>query len=134
MNEELNQVLIDAINKTTEGVGAAVDFAIEQSPDVIQQLLLWHALQSALVFGFALGYTIILVWIVVKHSKTIPEKGQANLIWRWPACRMGHEMNPAAVSLIVLVMPCLGLFHLDWLKIMLAPKLYLLEYAASLVK
>ena len=131
----LDAVLIDAIQKTQGAIGEAADFALAQAPDVVQQLLLWAAISEGIK-------CILSVVILTACCKTVmfivnyPKPDGAfdkNLIW-W-----GNDLQPAvAVLAPVLIVMSAGLaaclFNLTWLQILIAPKLYLLEYAASLIK
>ena len=66
----LDQVLIDAIQKTQAGVGEAVDFAVSQAPDVIHQLMIWKFTESILVF--MLG--VVSIWFNIRLFKYASKK------------------------------------------------------------
>jgi len=51
MNEELNKMLLSFLQSTKEGVGKSIDFAQEQIPDVIHQLLLYNLIINLLFFS-----------------------------------------------------------------------------------
>lgn len=139
MNEELNKVLIDAIQKTQSGIGEAVDFAVAQAPEVIQQLLMWKFTESLITFLF--GLTIlasISIWLYFKVWKVWETKWCYTEETKYSYHESG-EIKDSALFLIFLSIPyglsfLIVACNLDWLKIWIAPKLYLIEYAASLVK
>jgi Na+-transporting NADH:ubiquinone oxidoreductase subunit NqrE len=118
MSDKLESVLVDAIQKTQAGIGEAVDFAITQAPDVIQQLLLWKTIQSLAIFIplvlIALAFLGWIVWAVKKEKD--------------------YSEGYAFLTMGFFVFSALACNQLTWLKIWIAPKLYLVEYAASLVK
>lgn len=136
MNEELNKVLIDAIQKTQSGIGEAVDFAVAQAPDVIQQLLMWHFVNS--LINCALGIVcFVIIFLFVRFVQKYPQPDSFesnNLVW-WDKGEL-HPVTGIFGGLGVCILGLAGfiLMNLTWLKIWIAPKLYLIEYAASLVK
>lgn len=142
---DLEKVLIESIDKFNGAVDKGVDFALTQAPEVVQELLLWKSVTSFIGFAFGvlmLGLGFVYVFYTVRSIiKTRPEKGgECNLYWD---AFVYH--NPSLTVYSAVVFPVLTLSHTtvfltvaiqnnDWLKIWIAPKLYLLEYAASLVK
>ena len=120
---ELEKVLVDSIQKTQEGIGMAVDFAVDQAPDVIQQMLYWHATSSFL----SMLLSIIVLCISIKlFLKANHEKWYVDDEDSWLSVCIGG----AAASFISVIVIC---NNMDWLQILIAPKLWLIEYAASLV-
>lgn len=128
MNEQANKILVDLLQKASNGIDSAVSFSQAQIPDVVHQLLLWKAASSALFQAFILAFLIFYAWSSVKAIKkvangTLDDAGDTICIL-WTIF--------GGVSGLILFI-CFW-FNFDWLKIWLAPKLYLIEYAASLVK
>lgn len=58
MNEQANKILVDLLQKASNGIDAAVSFSQAQVPDVIHQLLVWSSVQSALFQVFGLLFLI----------------------------------------------------------------------------
>lgn len=121
MNEQAQKILVDLLQKASNGIDSAVSFSQAQIPDVIQQLLMWNAVSSAgiqIICALAIAACIYLM------------------------CFAWNKGDDADVVLAALVFTGIGSIvciviifnNFDWLKIWLAPKLYLIEYAASLVK
>lgn len=142
MTDKLESVLVDAIQKTQAGIGEAVDFAIAQSPEVIEQLLLWKAIESGIIFTLLLLVLLAYVIFVCKVDWRKPEDSQKEtLVWEKHSWKNSQSPRLEFVlifgMLSVMGIPLIIngiLSNLDWLKIWIAPKLYLVEYAASLVK
>ncbi|OSL33845.1 hypothetical protein [Escherichia albertii] len=44
MEEQANKILIELLQKASNGIDAAVSFSQAQIPDVVHQLLLWNML------------------------------------------------------------------------------------------
>lgn len=123
MNEQLQQALTDLINKSMSGVDAATGFLAAEVPDVVQQLLMWHAVYNAAMFIFAL----IMLFSGVSTAISAFASGKLS----------GYEWNKQDAKIIfgvISVIVFLYTVNLTWLKIWIAPKVWLLEYAASLAK
>jgi hypothetical protein len=125
MNEQAQQALANLLSMAVDGIGGAVEFSKAQLPEVVEQLLMWRMTESAIWFSVGIMVMTITVWANLKAHGAI-KKG---------------DMDDMAYAIVVPVslFTFTGGFaataaSLDWLKIMIAPKLYLLEYAASLVK
>lgn len=94
----------------------------------MHQLLVWNAVSSALFQVFSIIFIILFAWSSLKAAHKVAhgpldEFGDAMCVF-W-------IIGGGIASLVMFI----GFwFNFDWLKIWLAPKLYLLEYAASLIK
>ncbi|EOI3556453.1 hypothetical protein ACMSZQ_002773 [Cronobacter dublinensis] len=128
MNEQANKILVELLQKASNGIDAAVSFSQAQVPDVVKQLLLWNSVSSALFQIFVIAFLAFYAWSSVKalnklNNGALDEIGDGLcVVWM---------VFGGIASLILFV----GFWmNFDWLKIWLAPKLYLIEYAASLVK
>lgn len=129
------------ISQTT---GDAAAFLVAEIPDVIQQLLVWHAIESLIWFlpGVLL---MVLPWFVYwrwggRGEPGEPYYGEVRYVETLTHYASG-EVNGDVVGLLVLgggVATGLGftllLNNLEWLQILVAPKLYLLEYARVLLR
>lgn len=114
MNEELQRALAEILNGAIE----AKDFLLSEMPDVINQLLWWHGVKSGLA-----TLTFVLVWVGVV------------LLWRKLIKGDGDEDVFLFCAVLTTMWSIVGWMFpsLDWLQILIAPKLYLIEYAAKLV-
>lgn len=119
VNDMLRSLMVEA--------GKLKDFAVDQLPDVVQQFLQWRFYEHLIYFIVAL--LILVVWIVVDVyafefiKKT---KDPENLL-------IGYVVIGSVIRGIIIVLIA-NIINLKWLQILIAPKVYLLEYAASLVK
>lgn len=125
--EELNTALATLIEQATTGIDASVSFLQAELPDVIYQLLLWHGVKSAVICFF--GVLILITYAVGcriywKLGFTGPN-ATTDLFFFFFPCAMG-----ACLALSVSA----AFINLTWLQIWIAPKVWLLEYAANLVK
>lgn len=122
MNDELQKALAEILNKTLKGVDAGVSFLQQELPEVIQQLLIWHAVESALLCLSLLLISALCTWVAKKIWVGGKKEG---LDGEWFAIIPGF---------ISVAFATFAINTTTWLKILIAPKLYLVEYAASLIK
>lgn len=140
MNEQANKILVDLMQKASNGIDAAVSFSQAQVPDVIHQLLVWNSARSALcqVFGLLFLIGAMKLPVFARRARKNGEKWTAHdgrPSDEWFVSSFSYDMCTVAAPMAGTIMGILMIsLNFDWLKIWLAPKLYLIEYAASLVK
>lgn len=124
LKEKGAEVLTKMIDITVQSMNDVIEFGKQQIPEVIHQLLMWRATNSAV--WLSLGFIIlVLSWKWFK---------QVN---KW-ASESGDDEHYALHILTAIftfvgvgfIMPNL----LEILQIMVAPKVYLIEYASELIK
>lgn len=134
------QILENALVTLIEKVTSGVDFLVSEIPDVVHQLLMWNMVESLIWFiGMWLGFVIIAVSasmnakrIYLKWSGIKKENGDNSAWCDEPGDFFGTVIP--YVCLFVWFLSCVRLCNFTWLKIWLAPKVWLIEYAAELVK
>lgn len=160
MNEQANKILLGLLQKASDGIDAAVSFSQAQIPDVINQLLIWKAASSFLSFLIGLLLICFGPRLIIKYFKKAKSWHDASVkkaqedykngeIWtRYsPGSIITSVLFDAVISsgsvitfiagisfIVLFIMSLCFVTEIEWLKIWLAPKLYLLEYAASLIK
>lgn len=149
MNEQLQQALAAILGKAVQGVEAGVSFLSGQIPDVIQQLLVWKLVMALVGAGVALLLILFLSWYLYNAARPIMLAEEQDGPGRYQRAvykkTFWHDSNgdmnePAFFGTIaatvigtVLLIP-FGMNLCTALQIWLAPKIYLIEYAASLAK
>lgn len=141
MNEQAQKILVDLLQKASNGIDSAVSFSQAQIPDVVHQLLVWNFASSIIAQVFSLVVMLIVAMLLAKLAFDRTSRKP------WTCYKQDARLNEtsdffdivALISVIggaLIVMCSIIVFNcnFDWLKIWLAPKLYLIEYAASLVK
>jgi len=132
MNEQLQTALAELITSTLQ----AKEFIVGELPEVVRQLLAWKMCYSMVMMGLSLIFCIVFVFAGVKIAKKVrllqKEKlgsqrfyDNSDVAFEWfifTCC----SLAPAAVVAAT--------FDIQWLQIWIAPKVWLIEYAASLVK
>lgn len=125
MNEELKQKAQEALATFIQDALNVREFAIEQAPDVVQQLLLykfWYSFAGFTLCILGMVSAAIIIMLIVKKIRKDNACDEAYVFIVFPA--------------LILVLPsmmCLGRC-LGWAQIWIAPKVWLMEYAAGLIK
>ena len=121
--ENAEQALVEILNKALE-VG---DFMTEQAPLVVQELLLYKTITHFLGFLFLVSLMFLSVrlfrWSTSKSDNSSYGNGD-----RYAFLQIS--------SAVVFIIAAFGAIHdiASFIKVIIAPRLYLLEYAAELVK
>lgn len=124
VTDKATNVLLGLIQKASDGVDSAVAFSQAQIPDVVNQLLLWNAMSSAIICMVCVILIIPCVYWSIKAFGGNVADGDSD------AAFLIVTFSSIVVSVSIFTM----VLNFDWLKILIAPKLYLLEYAAALIK
>lgn len=128
MNEQLQKALVELIGKASNGIDASVSFLSAEIPDVIHQLLVWYAIESAIYT--VIGVAIAAMWIACEKLslKKISD-------WKWEVddVFMHYLLLGMFPRIAAFVTVCI-MVNIDWLKIWIAPKIWLIEYASQLAK
>jgi hypothetical protein len=125
MNEELEQKALVALDGIIQTVAQTQEFVVEQAPEVIQQLLTWHLVEN-LIWGVLSIFTLVIILIcwgaIIKFWDIIYKK---DLEW---------VLFPMFILTFLQFVVSIGgiISFMDAGKILVAPKLYLIEYAANL--
>ncbi|SRG66452.1 Uncharacterised protein [Shigella flexneri 2a] len=149
MQEEANKILVDLLKKASDGIDSAIAFSQAQIPDVVHQLLVWNIVDSLIKTLIAISTIPLVILFMKKQCKKV-EIGKFDNDGR--SCDNGQpKYKPTMIwesngEISFLILPLAAVFvlwvsfiiavvtNMTWLKIWLAPKLYLIEYAASLIK
>lgn len=131
MNEQLQQ----ALGRLLDGLDATVTFLSAEIPDVIHQLLLWYAVKYGLECLF--GLALLVGWIVaIRWGFKKARAFEASLNMLASGEGKGYYLFGVAAFFLTLMMLVAvpAFINIQWLQILIAPKLWLIEYAAKLVK
>jgi hypothetical protein len=141
----LDIALAEAVTKTVDSIDTAAGFLAAQAPEVISQLLLWHGIRSALMC--VLGIVILYALQHLARSCTGPGDKidhDSELHRNNHLQTLTHDGNgewcPRVIgtvfagSLGIVMGIDLTISNLDWLQILVAEKIWLLEYAAKIIK
>ena len=123
MEEELNKALAEFIVACVE----VKDFALEQAPDVIQQLIkykIFETVSFCVLSAYLLVACIIIITYPLKSGKQLFEHSDPT---GWGALFL-FACGAGALSFLFLISKILFL-----LKLIIAPKVYLIEYASNML-
>lgn len=122
----LQDSLVSIIQQVQSGVSAGVSFLSAEIPDVIRQLLLWKMVEAIVTVIVCVAALIAFGFAVRASLKHDSKNYWSDSIF--PVSMFGG-LFIALPSVIGIY--CMGLTAL---QIWIAPKVWLIEYAASLVK
>lgn len=134
VSANLADSLATLINKTIAGVDAASGFLQEQIPDVIHQLLMWKMVEALFTAAILLISIAVVGTLLYKFYLVASEKMKINKL---NDDHMVVTIISAILYMIFGAIPSLIIFYQNVntaLQIWIAPKVWLIEYAASLVK
>ena len=132
MNEQLQNALSGLLTKTMEGVETASTFLVAELPDVVYQLLLWYGVRSIVETVLAISCVLFYIKLEKKLYPFIKD-----------ACDDSYDPNfvfgfgylcIGSIPRVILLIVAYKHMSLDWLQIWIAPKIWLLEYSATLIK
>lgn len=129
----INEAVALLIEKAISGIDASVSFLQAEIPDVVHQLLLWQLVYHAVTcfIGVAL-LAGSFFWLKFQWKYwTTPVEYHGIMKERW------KQSEGSFIANIFILLPLtwgLCLLNLTWLQIWIAPKVYLIEYAATLFK
>jgi hypothetical protein len=136
MNDQLQQALSQILEQTVSGVQAGVTLLSAELPDVIHQLLMWKMIESLIWCVVGILFTVGSIRWISKNSGKGKEEGR-----NYKATLTHDERGDIApwspiliVPLVIIVAIACFTINITWLQILIAPKVYLIEYAASLIK
>lgn len=127
MNEQLQTTVNEILVRSLETFDKGSEWLAGEVPEVVEQLLLWHMIESLIIMsiGVALFLSLFKVIPVILNELSKPFIEHSDI-----TVNIGFIYS----FIVVIVAPVMIFFNLTWIKILIAPKLYLLEYAADLVK
>ena len=115
------------LNKGTAAVESGVAFLQAEIPDVIRQLLTWKAVEAGVWAALQIGVVLLCLHGYRQARNAMVEADEWGGDWR--VIFTGFTVAASAPFVFC------AIFNLtDVLQILIAPKIYLIEYAASLAK
>lgn len=148
MNEQLQNALVEILNRALAGIDTSMGFLSAELPDVVTQLLQWKMLEALVVVGLVTLCQISWVCFLKKIWKDRPSEevyqGGFRGNWAWesykhyrdsPELEAGVGCFNAIIFLILVFATFPQVAYLfEALQILVAPKIYLIEYVSELTK
>jgi hypothetical protein len=129
MDNELQSKLVEVLTGISEGVGQAKDFAVEQLPDVAQQYIMFSMVWETGAFIMSLVLSVALaVWVFRSVKISLDEEASFKA-----------QDNASIITIFGGAFMFLACFvtvlkFKATMLVWLAPKMYLLQGIANLVK
>ena len=119
MNDELQKAIAEILNSAI----SAKDFIVGQLPEYLEQLLMWHAIYNFVFFLLGASLAALVCYAEVR-------------LYRWiKSDKEKYDFFFGTVIISVgLFVVAIKMINLEWLMIIVAPKAWLAEYAAALVR
>lgn len=120
-----SELLVKMIDVTVQSVSDVVEFGKQQIPEVIHQLLMWNALKASIWVVVAVVFSIFLC-TVVNRAKPVLNESES-----------GFGTFIQILGWLIAMVVGGSVFMINLLQaayILIAPKVWLIEYAAELIK
>lgn len=132
MNDQLQQALLSVLQSTVDAATAAKNFLVAEVPDVIHQLLVWKAVRAGTLAAVWLVVLVLVITLSVKlwcASKAYKPRNAYD-------GDAGYLLAASVAAAVVAILPCVMVVNqlMTLLQILVAPKIYLIEYAAQLAR
>lgn len=135
MNDKAQKVLTDLLQKASNGIDSAVAFSQAQIPDIVHQLLMWNFVSSIICMiasaAIFISCLVFVFWLLKQRKEGA---GWTEFLGNSSISSVAYDFTMFASITFTVISLCVFASSFDWLKIWIAPKLYLMEYAASLIK
>ena len=126
--KETDQQLAEILKKGLEAAEKTGNFVVEQAPDLIQQLIVWKTCE----YIFLIIISIAFMFSLYKWYKSAMKRYDD-----FDGFYIKTESFIYGVyAIVVILIFGIALFHsfFNLIQILLAPKIWLIEYAANLIK
>lgn len=130
MNGKLENAMAEILIKAAETAETAAGFVVEQTPEVAQQCLRWNFVAAACSMG--IGVLVLMGGIAAIAIACRVERSVCGACGAWKEEATGAFVVGLIVSVVGIGMVVSS--GATVLQIWLAPKVYLIEYAAKLAK
>lgn len=126
--KETDQQLAEIIKKGLEAAEKTGNFVVEQAPDLIQQLIVWKTCEYIFLIIISIAFMFSLYrW----HKSAMKRYDNYDNF-----CKKIESFIYGIYAIAVILIFGIVLFtsFFDLIQILLAPKIWLIEYASQLIK
>ena len=142
MNEQLQAQFIQIIQSVSESAASAKNFVLSELPDVAQQVINWYLFKSVFENIIALIFIIFAIYLLTKLFQVPISKSKANkfqlFCYKFTYDGETKELMPTVIIPGAAIIICVGLslnyLNLDCFKILIAPKLWFIEYTTNILR
>lgn len=134
VNNNLQDALATLINKTVTGADAATSFLQQQVPDVIHQLLVWKMVEAgvtiaSLLLLFIAAFVVFWKWYKYANARKEECSWDVSALVAW-GVSLTFSIGVLGIPAVIVIVSSAT----TALQIWIAPKVWLIEYAAKLLK
>ena len=125
LEAKASELLVKMIDVTVQSVSDVVEFGKQQIPEVIHQLLMWNVLKASIWVVVAVVFSIFLCTVVNRAKPVLNES------------EYGFGTFIQILGWLIAMVVGGSVFMINLLQaayILIAPKVWLIEYAAELIK
>lgn len=138
MDKGLEEALSNAVNGLTESLAGVKEFALDQAPDVIQQLIAWTMVSCITGMAACVVVTSVCVAILISmHKEFSKDEDDRGGIWIDPE---DQGFSFTAVFAIAFSGFCIFISSITifgkattLMQLYIAPKVWLLEHVKSMI-
>jgi len=126
--KETDQQLAEILKKGLEAAEKTGNFVVEQAPDLIQQLIVWKTCEYIFLILISIAFMFSLYkW----HKSAMKRYDDFN-----DFCNKSEFFIYCIYAIVVILIFGIALFtsFFNLIQILLAPKIWLIEYATNLIK
>ena len=140
MSDKLQGAIGDLITKSLDLAEVSGEFLVNEIPDVVYQLMLWHGVKSGIICLAGLLSLVAAIYINYRIIKSITNYTHNGEVGTTVFLKYGNDPDfvirfvPFVAINILGVITILNTINIEWLQIWIAPKVWLLEYAGNFIK
>lgn len=129
MNPDLQDAVATVINRSLSGLDTATTFVKEQLPDIIRQLLTWTLAVN--VAYIAMWFILLIVTLIT--WRRMSKKGIPHWKNEHPTVAGALHIVMGVATLLILILVVIP-STTQAIKVVVAPKLFLIDYVTDLAK
>lgn len=148
MNEQLQSALAKIIEKAVAGMDSSIAFMQAETPEIVEQLLAWYAVKGLMLSFLGTIMISVGIFVAIKAMKSKPEvSDNFKDTFLWTRGRYQWNKDEAianeGAAMLIATFVSLSIFFgilflcfnlMEPIQILIAPKVWLIEYASTLVK
>ena len=133
MNKEIMAQILPIVEKTKEGILKGVEIAQQQVPELIQEILKWNFTVSLVWFIVGVIGMSVTIYCLIRILKTLHSELKKDMTDLSEEGAYNFSIF-IPTGIVAFLFGCNVFVNYEWLQIMIAPKLFLIEYISNLLK
>lgn len=140
MDKVLKEKLNEALTQLIEGLQKGSEFAVDQAPLVVQELIAWKRVELSAVVGvsllaFVIGLVAVYVFSRRGRREFLAKKSGEGNAWENPYDEDRYFFGAlfSGIAAVIGFVACMKNVP-DLLQVCIAPRVYVVEYVTGLLK